>query len=199
MYVYLFLYEYMCMYVCIQLYACTCICWVIMLMIIMVFVRHYIIIMAIITITIIIIIVIIIILIIIFIIIIIIIFIYVGESVSIWDDTRSSPLHSYKWGADSVLSVKFNPAESSLLASTGIVRKPRKNNYNNDDINSYILLSTYPFIIRIIVHSFLYSLTYLSRLGSDRSICLYDLRASVPMRKFLLPMNSNKVTYIYRW
>ena len=54
-----------------------------------------------------------------------------------------------------------------------------------------------PFIIRIIVHSFLYSLTYLSRLGSDRSICLYDLRASVPMRKFLLPMNSNKVTYIY--
>lgn len=47
---------------------------------------------------------------------------YIGESVSIWDDTRSSPLHSYKWGADSVLSVKFNPAESSLLASTGIVR-----------------------------------------------------------------------------
>jgi energy-coupling factor transporter transmembrane protein EcfT len=97
-----------------------------MLMIIMVFSRHYIIIMTIITIAIIIIIVIIIIIIriIIFIIISIIIFIYVGESVSIWDDTRSSPLHSYKWGADSVLSVKFNPAESSLLASTGIVWKP---------------------------------------------------------------------------
>ena len=47
---------------------------------------------------------------------------------SIWDDTRSSPLHSYKWGADSVLSVKFNPAESSLLASTGIVSKASKNN-----------------------------------------------------------------------
>jgi hypothetical protein len=96
------------------------------------------------------------------IIIIIIIFIYIGESVSIWDDTRSSPLHSYKWGADSILSVKFNPAESSLLASTGIVRKPRKNNYNKNDIHSSILLSIYPFIIRIMVHSFfIHRLIYL--------------------------------------
>ncbi len=72
-----------------------------------------------------------------------------GELVSVWDETRSQPLHSYKWGADSVLSVKFNPAEACLLAST----------------------------------------------GNDRGICLYDLRASQPMRKFVLPMNSNKVVW----
>lgn len=135
---------------------------------------------------------------------IIIIFIYIGESVSIWDDTRSSPLHSYKWGADSVLSVKFNPAESSLLASTGIVKKSRKNNYNNDDIHSCIFLSTHSSFVSSFIHSFIlflfiYSSIHLHRLGSDRSICLYDLRASVPMRKFLLPMNSNKVTNICRW
>lgn len=72
-----------------------------------------------------------------------------GESVCVWDNTRSTPLHSYKWGADSVLSVKFNPAEACLLAST----------------------------------------------GSDRAVSLYDLRASVPMRKFVLPMNSNSLAW----
>ena len=74
-----------------------------------------------------------------------------GESVCVWDSTRtgSDPLHTYKWGADSVTSVKFNPAEACLLGST----------------------------------------------ASDRSICLYDLRASVPMRKFFLPMKSNKLVW----
>lgn len=72
-----------------------------------------------------------------------------GEAVNIWDNTRDTALHSYKWGADSVLSVKFNPAEACLLAST----------------------------------------------GTDRSVCLYDLRAAVPMRKFVLAMNSNKVAW----
>jgi DDB1- and CUL4-associated factor 13 len=72
-----------------------------------------------------------------------------GEAITIWDTNRPDPIHSYKWGADSVLSVKFNPAEASLLAST----------------------------------------------ASDRSVCLYDLRVSVPMRKFVLPMVSNKVCW----
>lgn len=73
-----------------------------------------------------------------------------GEAVCLWDNTRTSdPLHTYKWGADSVLSVAFNPAEACLLGST----------------------------------------------ASDRSICLYDLRASVPMRKFVLPMKSNKIAW----
>lgn len=74
-----------------------------------------------------------------------------GESVCIWDSTRSNaePIHSYKWGADSVISLKFNPAETCLLAST----------------------------------------------GSDRSVCLYDLRAAVPMRKFIQSMKSNKVVW----
>lgn len=72
-----------------------------------------------------------------------------GDSVSIWDDTRSTPVHSYRWGADSVLSVRFNPAEACLVAST----------------------------------------------GSDRGVVLYDLRAAVPMRKFVLHMNSNSVAW----
>jgi WD repeat and SOF domain-containing protein 1 len=72
-----------------------------------------------------------------------------GEVVSVWDHNRANPVHTYKWGADSILSVKFNPAEACLMAST----------------------------------------------GNDRGVCLYDLRASVPMRKFVLPMNSNKVVW----
>ena len=35
----------------------------------------------------------------------------------------------------------------------------------------------------------------LASTGSDRSVCLCDLRASVPMRKFMLPMNPNKVAW----
>lgn len=74
-----------------------------------------------------------------------------GESVCLWDSTRpgNNPIHSYKWGADSVSSIKFNPAEACLLGST----------------------------------------------ASDRSICLYDLRAAVPMRKFYLAMKSNKIVF----
>jgi WD repeat and SOF domain-containing protein 1 len=73
-----------------------------------------------------------------------------GETVSIWDHSQSgTPLHSYKWGCDSVLSVKFNPAEACLLAST----------------------------------------------GSDRGVCLYDLRAAVPMTKFIMAMNANKICW----
>eukprot|EP00607_Mallomonas_marina_P010218 CAMPEP_0182421404 /NCGR_PEP_ID=MMETSP1167-20130531/6782_1 /TAXON_ID=2988 /ORGANISM="Mallomonas Sp, Strain CCMP3275" /LENGTH=329 /DNA_ID=CAMNT_0024598511 /DNA_START=86 /DNA_END=1072 /DNA_ORIENTATION=+ len=72
-----------------------------------------------------------------------------GDAVCIWDPTRAEPLHTHKWGADSVLSVKFNPAEACLLAST----------------------------------------------GTDRGVCLYDLRASQPMRKFMLAMRSNMVAW----
>jgi WD repeat and SOF domain-containing protein 1 len=72
-----------------------------------------------------------------------------GETVCVWDSSRSDPIHSYKWGADSILSCKFNPSEACLLAST----------------------------------------------CSDRSICLYDLRASSPVRKVVLSMRSNKVCW----
>ena len=72
-----------------------------------------------------------------------------GQAVCVWDNARDIPLHTYKWGADSVICTRFNPAEACLLAST----------------------------------------------GSDRSVCLYDLRASVPMRKFVLPMHSDKIAW----
>jgi len=72
-----------------------------------------------------------------------------GDTVQLWDAARDTPVHAYKWGADSVVSVKFNPAEACLLGST----------------------------------------------GSDRSVCLYDLRSSQPMRKFMLGMRSNKLVW----
>ena len=72
-----------------------------------------------------------------------------GDTVQLWDSTRSAPVHTYKWGADAVQSVKFNPAEACLIGSTGV----------------------------------------------DRSVCLYDLRTSQPMRKFLLSMRSNKIVW----
>lgn len=42
-----------------------------------------------------------------------------GETVDIWDHHRSAPLHSFEWGCDYVMSVRFNPAEPCLIGSTG--------------------------------------------------------------------------------
>lgn len=38
--------------------------------------------------------------------------------VQIWTHTRSSPIEAYQWGSDTVHCVRFNPVETSILAST---------------------------------------------------------------------------------
>lgn len=40
-----------------------------------------------------------------------------GETVSLWDEQRAQPLQTFKWGADSHARVKFNPIETTVLAS----------------------------------------------------------------------------------
>ena len=42
-----------------------------------------------------------------------------GEKVEVWDHERSSPIHSFAWGADSIQSVRFNPVEPDIFASCG--------------------------------------------------------------------------------
>ena len=42
-----------------------------------------------------------------------------GSAVELWDYDRSEPITTLEWGADSVLSVRYNPAEPDLLASCG--------------------------------------------------------------------------------
>jgi len=42
-----------------------------------------------------------------------------GECVDVWDSQRLEPIHSFTWGAESIKSVRFNPAEHNLLGSTG--------------------------------------------------------------------------------
>lgn len=41
-----------------------------------------------------------------------------GEQVDIWNENRSNPIRSFTWGVDTIHSVKFNPIETQLLAST---------------------------------------------------------------------------------
>lgn len=41
-----------------------------------------------------------------------------GENVQIWEETRSDPIRTFSWGHDSVNTVKFNPVETNLLATT---------------------------------------------------------------------------------
>ncbi|CAL5205873.1 unnamed protein product [Lathyrus oleraceus] len=41
-----------------------------------------------------------------------------GAQVDIWNHNRSQPVNSFIWGSDTVLSVRFSPAEPNLLASS---------------------------------------------------------------------------------
>ncbi|KAL9961477.1 hypothetical protein ACROYT_G030423 [Oculina patagonica] len=72
-----------------------------------------------------------------------------GEQVDIWDENRAEPVRSFTWGVDTIHSVKFNPIETHLLAST----------------------------------------------ASDRSIILYDMRGSTPLRKVVMAMRSNTIAW----
>ena len=40
-----------------------------------------------------------------------------GGAVELWSSTRSEPMSSYSWGADTISTVKFNPVEVNVLAS----------------------------------------------------------------------------------
>ena len=60
-----------------------------------------------------------------------------GHVVELWSATRSEPVTSFTWGADTVNTVKFNPVEVNIMATA----------------------------------------------GDDRSIVLFDIRQSTPIRK----------------
>ncbi|KAK5649528.1 hypothetical protein RI129_000557 [Pyrocoelia pectoralis] len=40
-----------------------------------------------------------------------------GEICQIWEESRSEPIHTYKWGVDSLHDISFNPIETNLLAT----------------------------------------------------------------------------------
>ncbi|KAK9844406.1 hypothetical protein WJX74_002087 [Apatococcus lobatus] len=72
-----------------------------------------------------------------------------GAQVDVWDHARSEPMSTFRWGAESALSVRFNPVEPEIFTST----------------------------------------------GSDRSIALYDLRSSTPIRKLIMQTRSNAIAW----
>ncbi|PIA31210.1 hypothetical protein AQUCO_05100011v1 [Aquilegia coerulea] len=72
-----------------------------------------------------------------------------GAQVDIWDHNRSEPINSFEWGKDTVTSVRFNPGEPDLLATS----------------------------------------------SSDRSITLYDLRLSTPVRKLIMKTKTNSICW----
>lgn len=49
-------------------------------------------------------------------------FVTVGDTVDVWDYNRSTPLSSFEWGCERVITGRFNPSEPCLLASTAVDR-----------------------------------------------------------------------------
>jgi len=45
-----------------------------------------------------------------------------GQVLQIWSYERSLPIQTYDWGIDSILKVKFNPAEPNLVGCVGLDR-----------------------------------------------------------------------------
>ncbi|KAI9348552.1 WD40-repeat-containing domain protein [Obelidium mucronatum] len=45
-----------------------------------------------------------------------------GTQIDIWDHTSSEPTQSMSWGAETILTVKFNQTETNILASSGTDR-----------------------------------------------------------------------------
>lgn len=41
-----------------------------------------------------------------------------GAQVDIWDHNRSQPVNTFEWGNDTVISVRFNPGEPNILATS---------------------------------------------------------------------------------
>ncbi|KAJ3687894.1 hypothetical protein LUZ61_017058 [Rhynchospora tenuis] len=46
------------------------------------------------------------------------IFATAGAQVDLWDHNRSEPINTFQWGNDSVISIRFNPGEPNLLATS---------------------------------------------------------------------------------
>ncbi|XP_076881851.1 uncharacterized protein LOC143530075 [Bidens hawaiensis] len=42
-----------------------------------------------------------------------------GAQVDIWDHNRSQPVTSFSWGNETIISVRFNPGEPNILATSG--------------------------------------------------------------------------------
>jgi DDB1- and CUL4-associated factor 13 len=40
------------------------------------------------------------------------------EQVEVWEHSRAAPISRFTWGGDVITSVRFNPAEPDLFAST---------------------------------------------------------------------------------
>lgn len=72
-----------------------------------------------------------------------------GAQVDVWNHNRSEPISSFEWGVDTSISVRFNPGEPNLLATS----------------------------------------------SRDRSITIYDLRSSTPVRKFIMKTKTNSIAW----
>lgn len=130
-----------------------------------------------------------------------------GQQVDIWDEQRSSPIRSFTWGVDSFSAVRFNPVEvrhhvsatlrwvSSVKNTLPLTICPCPNSHIKKWLLYYwIYLTVYVFP----------QTELLASCASDRSIVMYDMRESAPLKKvgsttqfFSLPISSQWLDRIY--
>lgn len=72
-----------------------------------------------------------------------------GEVCQLWEETRNEPLRTFKWGADTVHHIAFNPIETYLIGAC----------------------------------------------AADRSITFYDTREAGPVRRIVLALRTNQISW----
>jgi len=97
-----------------------------------------------------------------------------GQQVDIWDEKRSSPIRSFTWGVDSFSAVRFNPVEVRL-----------ENNWFISRLLSKGLFTSAPLLMsfKVLTVDIFPQTELLASCASDRSIVLYDMRESTPLKK----------------
>ncbi|KAA3482788.1 DDB1 and CUL4-associated factor 13-like isoform X1 [Gossypium australe] len=99
-----------------------------------------------------------------------------GAQVDIWNHNRSQPVNTFDWGADTTISVRFNPGEPNILATSA----------------KYVLMLVSGYNIMWLMKM---ENACNARTFHDWSITLYDLRMSSPARKVIMRVILDTIEY----
>ncbi|THF94342.1 hypothetical protein TEA_019922 [Camellia sinensis var. sinensis] len=134
------------------------------------------------------------------------IFATAGAQVDIWDHNRSQPVNSFEWGKDTVISVRFNPGEPNILAtsarSSGSRWRPYATRRNHSKQHAWARDYYRKRVLNFdspspSAHEAMQAIMGQAKQNeqSDRSIAIYDLRMSSPARKLIMRTKTNSIAW----
>lgn len=97
-----------------------------------------------------------------------------GEVCQLWEETRNEPLRTFKWGVDTVHYIAFNPIETYLIG---------------------LFLYYFIYFNFVIFNYFILMYILAGACAADRSITFYDTREAGPVRRIVLALRTNQISW----